>query len=281
MSFRYSTAPWTQHSAALVVLALASVAVEQPWLRDRWTDFVLGQPSWWRFVGAVFVIHGVVFWSMVAAFAWAARRGDRSWIAKYRIQSDEKRRPPAARVRRVVALNQLFWSPVVLFAIWGLLQARGWQRMSELPSALQLWAMMAGLTLCSATYFYTSHRLLHRPWWMKRVHRVHHEFRSTTAVAAEYAHWFEFLVGNFGTMAFGVILLAPSVFTIYVYTLLGTYTFVAHHSGYAIPWISSPVHHDWHHFRSREAFGTFGHLDRWLRTDREFAGLRDGQKVGK
>ena len=159
------------------------------------------------------------------------------------------------------------------------LELRGWERALVLPSAAELWGMMAALTVCSVTYFYFSHRFLHRSWWMKRVHRVHHEYRSTTAVAAEYAHWFEFIFGNFGTMAAGVLLLAPSLFTIYVYSFLGTYTFVAHHSGYALPWITSPLHHDWHHFRYREAFGTYGFIDRWLGTDREFTALRDGQDV--
>ena len=48
-------------------------------------------------------------------------------------------------------------------------------------------------------------------------------------------------------------------------------------SGYAIPWASWSVHHDWHHFRYSEAFGTFGHLDRWLGTDKEFSTLKDGE----
>jgi sterol desaturase/sphingolipid hydroxylase (fatty acid hydroxylase superfamily) len=139
--------------------------------------------------------------------------------------------------------------------------------------------MLAGLTILSAIYFYASHRFLHRPWWMKKVHKLHHEYRTSTAIAAEYAHWLEFIFGNFGTLAFGVLVLAPSLPTIYVFTVLATHTFAVHHSGFAVPWMSWSVHHDWHHYRYKEAFGTYGYLDRWLHTDAEFKTLKDGQEV--
>lgn len=264
---------------SLGALGVASAALLSDWLAPCWQEWIGALPPWSRFTAVVFAIHGVVFWGMTAFFAWADRRGDDSWIAKYRIQTDTSRRPPRSKVARNLLINQLVLSPVMLCLIWGALELRGWPEPQALPTVTRQLVMMAGLTVISALYFYASHRFLHRPWWMKRVHRVHHEFKSTTPVAAEYAHWFEFIFGNFGTMAVGVILLAPSLWTIYLYTALGTYTFVAHHSGYALPWITSPVHHDWHHFRYIEAFGTFGHLDRWLGTSREFDGLKPDQEV--
>ena len=67
--------------------------------------------------------------------------------------------------------------------------------------------------------------------------------------------------------------------TIYLFALVSTVTFVGHHSGYAIPWMSWATHHDWHHYRFTEAFGTTGFLDRVMGTDRKFRTLKHGQEV--
>ena len=51
------------------------------------------------------------------------------------------------------------------------------------------------------------------------------------------------------------------------------------HTGFAVPWLSWAVHHDWHHYKYTEAFGTYGVLDRLLGTDPEFRQLEDGEVV--
>ncbi len=279
MAFRYTRPPLTQNTVSLVLLAGIFGFSRLPAAAEVWAQYLAAVPDWFAFAGAVYLIHGAVFWGLSLFFSRVERTGMPTWIARYRIQSEVKGRPPAAKVARVLAINQLFWTPLTLLLIWWLLELRGWDNAHVLPSLPKFVAMMAGLTVLSAVWFYVSHRLLHRPWWMRKVHRLHHEFRTTSARAAEYAHWFEFIVGNFGTLAFGVVVLAPSLFTIYVYTLLATYTFVVHHSGFAIPWASWSVHHDWHHYRYREAFGTFGLLDRLLGTDKELRTLKHGDDV--
>ena len=279
MAFIYTRPPWTENIASFVGVSAAIALLLWPEFPAFWRTYLDSAPQWWSFGGVVLLIHGGIFYGFVAMCAYVDRTGKPDWIARNRIQTDIKKRPPRRKVVTNLAINQLFWTPLVLLGIWQLLLLRGWERAETLPSIPRLLLTMGGLTVISATWFYFSHRFLHRPWWMKRVHSVHHEFRTSTALAAEYAHPVEFIFGNFGTMAAGIIVLAPSLFTIYLYTLLGTTTFVAHHCGFAIPWLSSPVHHDWHHFRYVESFGTFGLLDRWLGTGTEFESLKDGQRV--
>jgi sterol desaturase/sphingolipid hydroxylase (fatty acid hydroxylase superfamily) len=278
MAFRYTRPPLTQNAVAFVVIAAVAGLMSLPGADAAWQRYLAATPDWFHFIGAVYVIHGVVFWGLSAAFFYVERHNKPAFIARYRIQDDTKKRPSRGRVAWVLACNQLFWTPVVLLGIDQALDLRGWSD-SGLPSIGWFLGALAGLTVASTVYFYASHRFLHRPWWFKNVHRVHHEYRTSTAIAAEYAHWFEFVFGNFGTMGFGVVLLAPSLPTIYTYALLGTYTFVVHHSGFAVPWYSWAVHHDWHHYRYREAFGTYGVLDRLLDTDMELRELKDGQEV--
>ncbi len=281
MAFVYTRPPLTQNALSLGAVGAAVLLLLWPEFPPLWASWVAAMPAWFKFTGVVFVLHAVIFWAFVAMCAYVDRTGGPAWIARHRIQTDIKKQPPREKVVRNLAANQLFWTPLILAGIWQLLVLRGWERAATLPSPLRFLGMMAGLTVISAAWFYASHRFLHRPWWMRRVHAVHHEFRTSTALAAEYAHPVEFIIGNFGTMAVGVIILAPSLFTIYVYAALGTFTFVAHHCGFAIPWISSPVHHDWHHFRYVEAFGTFGVLDHLLGTGKEYDKLEHGQRVEK
>lgn len=115
---------------------------------------------------------------------------------------------------------------------------------------------------------------------MKRVHRVHHEFRTSAVMAAEYAHPVEFVVGNFGTLGLGVVLVAPSLPVVYLWTVVASLTFLCHHAGYTIPGFPAPAAHDWHHWKFNENFGTTGIIDRILGTDRSYRTLEDGERRG-
>ena len=94
-------------------------------------------------------------------------------------------------------------------------------------------------------------------------------------MASEYAHPVEFCLGNFGTLAGGVVLFAPSLASIYLFTLLAVLTVLIHHGGYALPWAPWALPHDWHHYKYKEMFGTIGLLDRLLKTDLEFQKLEE------
>lgn len=280
MSFHYTKPPLTQGLTGLALLGAGLGLMALPGAEAAWAGWLADTPSWLHVFVVVSAFHGLVFWGMTAAFGVVDRTDRPAFIARYRIQTGTVRRPPLGRTLRVLALNQLVLSPLMLLGLWGVLDLRGWAPQPTLPGAVEVLLDLSMLTVISAVWFYASHRFLHRPWWMKRVHKVHHEFRSTTCMAAEYAHPVEMVFANFGTLAVGVALVAPHLATLYLYTVLATVTFVGHHSGYAVPWMSWAVHHDWHHYRTKEAFGTFGLIDRALGTDAEFHTLEHGQEVG-
>lgn len=278
MGFRYTRPPWSQHllvgGLLLGGLGLGSTAA----FHRFWADLVTSTPEWGLAIGAPWVVHLVEFWVVVGLFGVVDRTDRPAFVARHRIQDGPRKQPPPRKVLRVLAANQLVWSPLMLAVLYGLLKLRGWSVSPELPGLFEVLASLAGMSILSIVYFYASHRFLHRKWWMARVHRVHHEFRTTSAWASEYAHPVEMCAGNFGTLAVGVVLIAPSLATILLFTVLSILTILVHHSGYAIPWAPWAVHHDWHHFRVREAFGTLGILDRLLGTDPDFAKLEHGDR---
>jgi sterol desaturase/sphingolipid hydroxylase (fatty acid hydroxylase superfamily) len=57
----------------------------------------------------------------------------------------------------------------------------------------KLLAQFVFFNLAEDVLFYWIHRFLHRPWWMKHVHKVHHSHHAPYSVAGAQAHWFEAL----------------------------------------------------------------------------------------
>lgn len=278
MGFRYSAPRPTQHilngTVLLGFIALGSTSLGQA----AWASLASAAPSWVLLGVGAWLVHQVVFWGAVGLFTIVDRTDKPDFIARYRIQDGTPRIPGRAKVLRVLALNQLFFAPLMLALLTGLLALRGWQVEAELPSVPRLLLELVGLGACSVGFFYATHRFLHRPWWMKKVHRVHHEFRTSHAWASEYAHPVEFLVGNFGTLSLGIVLFAPHLATIYVFVVVAMLQILVHHAGYALPWAPWAVHHDWHHYRYKEAFGTLGVLDRLFGTQPELSAMKDGDR---
>jgi len=279
MAFHYTRPPLTQGISSLTLLLTGLGLMAVPSVVSTWTDITATVPEWVLVVVVPWVLHQLLFWGMAGAFHYVDKHDAPAFIARHRIQSGKPRQPGMGKALKNLALNQLVFAPVLMLMMWGALRLRGWTLSPELPGPLTVVVQLAIMGAFAVGWFYATHRFLHRPWWMKKVHRVHHEFRTSTAMASEYAHPIEFIAGNFLTLAGGVVLVAPSLPVLYLWEFLALHTVIAHHSGYAVPWMSWSVHHDWHHYRYKECFGTLGVLDRLFGTEPEFRSLEHGQKV--
>ncbi len=132
------------------------------------------------------------------------------------------------------------------------------------------------------TWFYWSHRWMHRPAVFARVHAVHHASRPPTAWAAMSFHWTEALTGAV------VVPLLVFVIPVHVAALLGVLTImtwngVINHMGWEIyprSWVAgafgrhviTPSHHHLHHRHYRCNYGLyFRFWDKVGGTDRGWA----------
>lgn len=276
---------WTFHrprasqgvlTTGIVALALGAMALAP--VQAAWSGVVARVPEWVLILVVPTVLHHALYWSVSAFFHRVDTTDRPAWIARRRIQDGTPKRPPLRRVLRTLAWNHLLWAPLMMLLIWGGLRLRGWVPSADIPGALEVLWQLVLLGAFSEVYFYASHRLLHHKPLMRRFHKVHHEFRTSAAMASEYAHPVEYTLGNFGTLGLGVVLLAPSLPVIYLFTVVAILTILCHHCGYAIPGVPAPAAHDWHHHRVVENFGTAGVLDRLLGTDREYRGFEDGER---
>jgi sterol desaturase/sphingolipid hydroxylase (fatty acid hydroxylase superfamily) len=194
-----------------------------------------------------------------------------------------------AQIRREVgwslASAAIYGVPAGIVA-WGW-QERGWTRIYTDPAAWPLWYLPVSLLLYLVlhdTWFYWTHRLLHRPRWFRAAHAVHHASRPPTAWAAMSFHPLEALSG--------AVVIPALVFVVPVHvavlgTVLAIMTLmgVGNHMGWDMfpralvhsrlgGWLITASHHQRHHDEYRCNYGLyFRFWDRLCGTDRSPAQL--------
>jgi Delta7-sterol 5-desaturase len=117
------------------------------------------------------------------------------------------------------------------------------------------------------TWFYWTHRMMHRPYWFKMAHAVHHDSRPPTAWAAMSFHPWEALTGAI------IIPLLAFVIPIHIGALgvvLSVMTFmgITNHMGWEIfpqnlvngplgRYLITATHHQKHHDKYRGNYGLY------------------------
>src|SRR6478735_3091576 len=167
---------------------------------------------------------------------------------------------------------------------WGW-QQRGWTRIYTDPAAHPLWYLPLSLLLYLVlhdSWFYWTHRLLHRPAWFRAAHAVHHASRPPTAWAAMSFHPLEALSGAVVIPAL-VLVVPVHVAVLAIVLAIMTVMGVGNHVGWEMfpralvqsrlgGWLITASHHQRHHDEYRCNYGLyFRFWDRLCGTDRGLA----------
>ena len=245
----------------LLLLAVALAAWE-PFMA-RWERWLLADP-WWRSLGGLWGLALLGTWVPIGLYHGLDTRRAPAWLYRYKLQPARTRlgEPTVAEALRLGLLNTLLVLPLCLGLATALLRLRGWAPSAELPSLPRLLVQLVVLASITDFVFYLGHRALHRPWWMARVHELHHRWTAPTGLASQYQHPLEFALTGVGPLAVAVLILAPDLATIALFTLLGSINVVVTHSGYALPFATHAGYHDLHHART---VGNFGVTPLWDR----------------
>ena len=193
-----------------------------------------------------------------------------------------------AQIRREIgwslASAAIYGVPAGIVA-WGW-QARGWTRVYTDPAAWPLWYLPLSLLLYLGlhdTWFYWTHRLLHRPAWFRAAHAVHHASRPPTAWAAMSFHPLEALSGAVVIPAL-VFVVPVHVAVLGLVLAIMTVMGVSNHMGWEMfpralvhsrlgGWLITASHHQRHHEQYSCNYGLYFRLwDRLCGTDRGIDG---------
>jgi sterol desaturase/sphingolipid hydroxylase (fatty acid hydroxylase superfamily) len=190
---------------------------------------------------------------------------------------------PAPRVMR----HEIKWSAIssIIYAIPGAIMLEAWKHggtamytdvgvlgWAYVPVSILLYLFVHD------TYFYWTHRLMHRPKLFRIFHKVHHESRQPTPWAAFSFHPYESIVGAVIVPAL-VFVVPIHVGAILFILVLMTVCSVINHTGFEIfpdRWLRgflgrhviSAAHHNLHHQNYRVNFALyFRFWDKLMGTD--------------
>ncbi|MCB0405243.1 MAG: sterol desaturase family protein [Bdellovibrionales bacterium] len=134
------------------------------------------------------------------------------------------------------------------------------------------------LMLFHEIYFYWTHRLLHHPWWFRKVHRVHHESVNPTPWAVFSFHPIEAVV-QAAILPCLVLFVPAHPAALLGFLMVMTVTGVVNHMGYEIypkglatgrfgRYVIGATHHYLHHKKCHYNFGLYVNvLDHWFHTE--------------
>lgn len=230
-------------------------------------------------VGAMVAIVAARYLAVSGFFAWLTGRVRPGLYDGERMRGQMRR-----EIGWSLAAAAIYGAPagLVMYA-WA---RHGWTRIYTDAGAYPLlWLPLSILVYLFVhdSYFYWTHRAIHRPALFRRMHAVHHDSRPPTAWAAMSFHPWEALSG--------AILIPALTFLIPIHVgalgvVLGVMTFfgVTNHMGWEIfprRWVEgrfgaamiSASHHHKHHTDYRCNFGLyFRFWDRLCDTDRGLSG---------
>jgi len=255
-----------------------------------WTPAAFGTLNRGTFVTFVRIpgagMNGVVLSALamtgIVGARYLAASGLFAWLtARVRPGLYDGLRPQIGReIGWSLASAAIYGVPAGIVA-WGW-QQHGWTRIYTDPTAFPLWWLPASLLvylLAHDTWFFWTHRWMHRPKPFKLAHAVHHASRPPTAWAAMSFHPLEALTGAVVIPAL-VFLVPIHVGMLGLVLTIMTVMGVTNHMGWELfpralvhsrlgGWLITASHHQRHHEQYRCNYGLyFRHWDRLCGTDR-------------
>ncbi|WP_448502212.1 sterol desaturase family protein [Sphingomonas sp.] len=204
--------------------------------------------------------------------------------------------PQIGREIRWSLLSAVIYGVPAGIVAWGW-QHHGWTRIYSDVGEWPLWYLplsVLAYLLAHDTWFYWTHRWMHRPRWFRIAHAVHHASRPPTAWAAMAFHPVEALTGAV-IIPLLVFVIPIHVAALGVVLAIMTVMGVTNHMGWEVfprfivngalgGWVITASHHQRHHERYGCNYGLyFRFWDRLCGTDQglgDFGTRRAGMRAG-
>jgi len=220
-------------------------------------------PAWGLLPLGLAGITLVITWGSIAFFHRVDTTGKPAFVARFKLQQPfaDPLRPTPWQAAKNILINHALLVPAIGVATL-LLYLRGWDPTAPPPALWIVVLQVVAMGLIVEVAFFSTHRWLHTRWLYRNVHHVHHRFRAPTAWSAQYAHPFEYVLGNIVPIGLPMVLVAPDLLTILAFGVIALLNTQLVHSGYQLPFAPWTVPHDLHHYRVTVNYGTQGLMDR-------------------
>lgn len=153
---------------------------------------------------------------------------------------------------------------ILVFGISGFMQIYliriSWIELSE-NTLLNIVIGLIILSIWNEVHFFAVHRLLHTPFLMRNVHKIHHQSIVPTVYSSYCFHWFEaFLLSTLPLTIAPFLNFAP--FSLLLYPMLNILLNFAGHSNYKFKqnftnkyFTSLGIRHNYHHIKFSKNYG--------------------------
>ena len=134
------------------------------------------------------------------------------------------------------------------------------------PSSYEIFMSIMYMAVIFDTLYYWAHRLFHTSWLYKKFHKLHHEYKVTVSIAAQYNHPVDVIITSVIPSLIARILLGRMhVITVYMSTFFNISFGHFNHCGYSVPWYPwgafpfgiDSEYHDFHHSANIGNYSTF------------------------
>ncbi len=226
------------------------------------------------FIIGGFGFYFIFFWLLAAVYLHIYYRKSPKWLYKYKIQDHGKQpghRVPIGKSIGLVLFNQFFGTLPYLIGVTNFMLWRGYANDITVPVWWVSLFHIIAMVLLQDLFFYINHLIMHRNKFLyKNVHALHHQYRESIAIATHHVHWVEHIIGNLFPVFIGVMILMPHPWVIMFWIVLIVINALHNHSGFAFPYLSYSVHHDWHHYFVNSSYSSIGLCDKIFGTDKPF-----------
>ena len=236
------------------------------------------------------IVLSIVAMTAIVAARYIVASGGFAWLTKRRFPGlySGRRQQIRKEIAWSLASALIYGAPAGLLA-WGW-QTLGWTKIYSNISDYPIWWLPASVLvylMLHDTWFYWTHRWMHRPAIYKTMHAVHHASRKPTAWTAMSFHPSESLTGAVLIPALAMVVPIHYGALLAVLTIM-TVMGVTNHMGWEIAprwlvhgrigqWLITASHHQRHHDKYLCNFGLyFRFWDRICGTDRGLGDFTEG-----
>lgn len=131
--------------------------------------------------------------------------------------------------------------------------------------------LLISLIIIEEIGFYTTHRILHIPFFYKHIHKVHHKWIYPIALSCIYAHPVEFIFSNLlptiiAMLSFSYFNIYISIYIYWLWMIIGFTNTVWVHAGYSSKNEKQYLPHFYHHISFSNNYGISIFMDKLFGT---------------
>ncbi|KAL7017925.1 hypothetical protein ACKWTF_010569 [Chironomus riparius] len=234
---------------------------------------LFGDDEYSLFVNGILATSTIVLVSLMTIYSIFDFTLKPDFIRKYKINPKSNEPPDVKKFMKVLlcaSFTGVFLTKPGFMAVYYAFKWRGFPNIYILPN---ITTVMITCFINDHIYDianYTVHRTLHHKLLYKHIHKMHHEFISSIAIALIHAHPIEHLFSNIFPIAIVPFVLRCHISTAWIWVMVLLASSIIEHSGYHLPFINSTEFHDFHHVKFDSNYSTLGLMDRIFGTDKAY-----------